>query len=366
MLRFELKKVKREKSFYFFLCLLMIAALSPIFLTDTYQDRFKAVQIESLLNQNKSSIQRLTDVPEAKRTVKNMKEENLYYEKILKAINEIDAATLLQTEYKLKTMELQQIRTGSLQGVPLVEQEKSVMVLEHLITQGIAQVDHFKHRMPGWNYLYLIFSDEITYTYLFLFAGILVALILTLEKRRQTNPFYNVLPLTAWKKGGLKLLTTCVCLLFGIGLALGAAFVIFTILEGTGTLHYPIGIIDPSKHAAIIPLYSYLLRVGLLFGCWLLFLCCLSFLVSLFTGNMAVNVSILMLLVMASEFKVAKSKYLITSHLNFPNIVAGGSGYTEILGDEITISFSAMLIVLYSVALLLVSYFVIKRKGDLL
>ncbi|MBL1230155.1 ABC transporter permease [Enterococcus sp. BWB1-3] len=362
MFIFEIRKILKEKSFYFLLALFFLMLLSPVFSRDTLNDQFQAVQLKSVLKQNKENINQLADTPEASTLVKDLKEVNHRLESMLEAIEQGDKEALVKTEYELEMKNLEDTLSGKLYGRPLVEQEKTVKELHFLIENQITQVDYNKTKMPGLNYLHMTVSYGLPYTFFFIFIGLIISGIMTLEKRKYTISFYNVLPVSPLKKMFIKIASGFIYTFLGTLFLFVIVFLIFSAFEGTGSLDYPVGIITNNGEAELITLSVYLLRIFVLFSLWLLFFSCLSFLISLFTGNSAVNMSMLFFLILGAEFSPFKNDFLITSHVNFPNIVVGGSGYTEPIGTTISFPFSAGIILSYCLAILLVSYFVLKRK----
>ncbi|MGX7202840.1 hypothetical protein BCR22_10110 [Enterococcus plantarum] len=346
MIKFEIIKIVREKSLYLLFLLLLIILIAPIFFMNGDQS-FKNSQYEQRLQNNKVFLEQTKNDPTARKVIAEAKQENSYFEEALGALKNNDNEKLLQVEYKLEVALLNSMKEGSVVAAPQIEQEKKVSELDYLISHKIEQVDYSLNKIPAINYLYYVFSDLLPYMYFLFVSFIIIANFSTFEKRRKTIDFFNVSPLATSKKLLVKIVGTIFSALLLIYISLAISFVVSALKNGIGNFNYPVSKITETGNVEIISITTFIFQCVFLFSILVIFFSLVSYFVSLFTGNLIINIFLLISFVFISNFNITSSKYSLTNLMNFPNIVIGGTAYSPLPSTEITFGFSVMSIVCY-------------------
>ena len=244
-----------------------------------YPDEELANMLQSMKDQNAPNT-----------ILEDVKKEQELYKNILKATQQDDYENKIKYEAELARSNLKQIKSGSLVGRTVTEQQLLVTELDYFEAHpNIKRIDYFyETNFPAANYLPRAFQ-QLSYPLLLSIGAIGIALAMTYEKRKKTDIFLATVPRKMTRlmacKIGLVFASVFSVFVFSLLVIVG----VMTVKEGFGSWNYPIFFLTYSHEVQQTTVLNFTLLMILATGLFWLFLTCFSCLIQYFSQNFFIN-----------------------------------------------------------------------------
>lgn len=367
--KFEWKKITTDKTNFFGILIILILLLPPLFgsSTNMYENRIQELQLT--LEMGERATEELKKIPLAAQALKDTEETNYLLRILIDAYTTGQSKEILKAEYDYERKILKDTESGSLIGVPLIEQKKKISTLEYLMKNDLEIVNNYQSQVPSIIFLYKILTGLVPITIIFMIISLLFANMYSSEKRKDNIYFLNSMPVSLYKISLNKIITNStfavLTLLFGFLII----FLLCSFKNGVGNLNYPLAYTVDGVNVSIISMSTFILKSFILMFTFIFFLSALSFLVSIFTGSILVNAVILISTVLISDSTYLKNDaiknfahFLPFSYVDASNVVTFGSYYKPLINSSITFGNGILYLTLYSIILILISFFIIYKK----
>lgn len=147
----------------------------------------------------------------------------------------------MKAEYAYEKKLLQNMESGILSGLSIIEQRKAVLILENLVKNDITKVDDsFQASAPALNYVARIFNGTVSSSLIFSFCALFFANIYSFEKRKNHINFFNLVPNKLGSSFLAKVSTATAFVTLSLVIPLIIAFLFSAFQNGIGDFRYPI------------------------------------------------------------------------------------------------------------------------------
>ena len=312
---FECKKLFAEKANYFGFILLTFIFTIPLFLFTTAQENRYENELQYLranLEYGEQAQKQMELEPAAAHILPDTIERNELLSAYIDALISGTDEERIKAEYAYEKKLLQNMESGILNGLSIIEQQKAVLVLENLVKNDINKVDDsFQASAPALNYVARIFSGTVSSSLIFSICALLFANIYSFEKRKNHINFFNLVPSRLGSSFLAKVSTATAFVTLSLVIPLIIAFSISAFQNGIGDFRYPIAYSQNGVDVSFMSVTAFNSRSLLLFLLFILFLSSLSFFISLFTGSLLMNAGILLSSILLVESPLLQSDPLI-------------------------------------------------------
>jgi len=372
VMQLEITKILKNKIYFFISAGLLIVMLIPQLLPGPPAispiDRF-----ESRLADNERVLENLKDEPEASQVVENIEEANSYLNPLVSNLKAGEPEEALEYEYKYENRVLESLIEGTRVGTPIIEQEKKVAELDYLHTNNYTKVNELDLKSkPSVNYMKDIFLGILPSSLLLMVLSLIISNAVTYDKRNNTINLVNIFPKNLHKIFLNKYFVYLSLALISILIPLGITLIIISFKNGFGNLHYPMAHIIQESQVAIMPMYSFLAKNVIMLILWSIVILSLSSLISLFSGNILIHMSVLIAFILSSQTQLLSNlnldsilPYLPTSYVDFPNVILGGSLMNTLPSPNINFMNGSITLLLTSLFLMAINLIVLKYRKKL-
>jgi ABC-type transport system involved in multi-copper enzyme maturation permease subunit len=371
---FECKKLFAEKANYFGFILLTFIFTIPLFLFTTAQENRYENELQYLranLEYGEQAQKQMELEPAAAHILPDTIERNELLSAYIDALISGTDEERIKAEYAYEKKLLQNMESGILNGLSIIEQRKAVLVLENLVKNDINKVDDsFQASAPALNYVARIFSGTVSSSLIFSICALLFANIYSFEKRKNHINFFNVLPNRLESSLLSKVSTATVFVTLSLVIPLIIAFSISAFQNGIGDFRYPIAYSQNGVDVSLMTVTAFTSKSLLLFLLFILFLSSLSFFISLFTGSVLINAGILLssILLVESPFLQSDSLKNVVHLLPFPyadpyKVLIFSDYNSPIINSSVNFQNGVLCLLMYAAVFFSLSFgIVIRRK----
>lgn len=372
---FDFKKILTEKTNYFGLVALFVLFIIPILFARSDKEEIENQQLEyyqsnlAIASQAEKSME---SIPEASEALKEVKESNQLLDNLVSTYLSDTDSNKLEAEYQYEKNQLRDLEDGTLSGVPVIEQKKTVTFLEYLIDNNMSKIYGNENYIPALNFLEQNFKGVIPNSLILIICSLLFANIYSFEKRKNTISFFNILPKKLNHIAINKVTVTTLFVLITFILSVFLAFLFILLKNGLGDLNYPIVYSTNGVEVSIMTVGVFLVKTVVLIIFFILFLSLLSFFISLFTGSVLVNAGILVALILLSESQILTaepfsnfSHFLPFSYVNTSILLTHGSSYEPLSNASITFTNGVICLMIYTLIFGVASFSAIAVKNKI-
>jgi ABC-type transport system involved in multi-copper enzyme maturation permease subunit len=253
---FELRNFFKEKAIIVLFLIFLGITIAPQFLLtpDENFDKGYLYALEGSIEMQKEILD-AGDLPP--HVAENIAEELKLNEMLLSKIKNNDLTEALKAELAKETFTLKGVENGSISGPTLVEQKLLVAKLEYLVKNKLLKVSDDTAVMPAVNYL---MSSMRPYMPIFLVVSLILSYAYSLEKRRKTIDFLNVIPVSLKRISITKFLlfTSLTSLLVLVSFLLN--YIIAMAKNGTGSWKYPIVVTPDGQTVEVMTAQTFVLK----------------------------------------------------------------------------------------------------------
>jgi ABC-2 type transport system permease protein len=369
LLKFECINLLKNKINYLPFIVLTLLLLIPVIFHREVPwseiDELKANQFA-----NEQTIDAIKDDDTAAGTIEDLKIANKNIEAVISALQSQDTNKIVESKYIFEEKNLEDMLSGKLVGIPIIEQKKVVSKLNYLNQKNYPLVSLDDTRiLPLANYYELIFSGTIPSILFLAISAILVATITSYEKRKQYIVLINILPKRLVSKNVVRFFSYFLFSSLSVLLPLALVSLIVAIKNGMGNFNYPIATIVNSD-VSILPISTFFYQNIIFIILWILLLILISFFLSIFTGNYLVNIGGLFLSLLITNYNISPTgannnnfiQYLPTSYVDFQQVVLGGTGFEPLKSPNINFINGIGTLITFNIFLILITIFVLVRK----
>ncbi|MHC5375795.1 hypothetical protein ACYSNU_18720 [Enterococcus sp. LJL120] len=363
LLSFNLKKICSDKTIFIFFILLIVISITPTIINYN-SENFESSKDESLrmyYQSQEDAIESMKGDTQAQTIVSEMEKSNEALDKYFESEAKNDWYGQLKAELEFEELNLESIQKGTLSG-DVVEQKKIVSELQYLVDNRLERVYQFDTKAPAFNQLEAMLSD---YQLYFIICGVVIIFITTYDKRNRTSSFFNSIPKSLFSLFLSENIILAFISILAVIFPLIGKFLI-TVVYGVGSLKYPVITSGESTNITINNLGNHLLYVIFLIIMSILFLCSVSFFVSILTSNLFINSIIVFALIFVKDYIPQESNplYYLWNFLPFSYFNASD----KLLVREVVYTYNdvwrtgIIILFLWSMLFTLFSFLIIKKK----
>lgn len=366
----EIKKLYREKTTVLIFILLVILTIVPFALGSGHNEGSNIEVYESTYQMTQATIKTLSSDPTATEVVNDMKESNLYLKEMIDGMKEHDTSKALASELKYERKNLEDMKKGSLNGIPIVEQEKSVAVLDYLVSNNMTKKHSNPFKLGAINYFETLYSTSQFITIFFVLLSVFIAFSFTSDGLNRSISIYNMSPYSMTKLYWQKFIALYLTVILGVGIVFLLIFAIIAFKNGLGNSHYPIALLTGGEQVHLISSQFFVFKNLVFMNSWLLFLIAISALVSLLSHNLVLNLFILFTPILLHQYGILDtliskqlSPFLITSYVDTSHVILGGDGFSPLSNNKITFSLGMLLLLISTIIMVLFSLTVLRKRN---
>ncbi|EPH95074.1 hypothetical protein D920_02716 [Enterococcus faecalis 13-SD-W-01] len=369
LLKFECINLLKNKINYLPFIVLTLLLLIPVIFHREVPwseiDELKANQFA-----NEQTINAIKEDDTAAETIEDLKIANKNIEAVISALQSQDTNKIVESKHIFEEKNLEDMLSGKLVGIPIIEQKKVVSKLNYLYQKNYPLVSLDDTRvLPLANYYELIFSGTIPSILFLAISAILVATITSYEKRKQYIVLINLLPKRLVPKNAIRFFSYFLFSSLSVLLPLALVSLIVAMKNGMGNFNYPIATIV-NNDVTILPISTFFYQNIIFIILWILLLILISFFLSIFTGNYLVNIGGLLLSLLITNYNISSGganndnfiQYLPTSYVDFQQVVLGGTGFVPLKSSNINFINGIGTLITFNIFLILITIFVLVRK----
>lgn len=341
----------------------------PQYTVDSEIDSFQAD-----LSSNRNVHNNVKDIPEAAMVLSDTEEVIGYLENLVDSLESGRYDEAVKYEYQYQTKLLQDIESGSVVGTSILEQERTVAELEYLYDN-----DYLKSRETSAanlslvQYLLFLFSSGIFPSLLVLVgAALLIAQLITYDKRKNTNRLVNILPTKMSTITISKYSVSSLFSLISILLPITLVSIFMLAKNGIGNTNYPVSRIVENSSIEIITASNFIIQNLVFIVLWVITITSISFLIYQFSGNLFLHTIVLLFFLLTSQLTVLENLlsehfsillgYLPSSYVDFQTVVTGGKNYVFLPSSNINFMNGIISLLLTSTFFILVTTIVSLRR----
>lgn len=365
----EVRKIMKNKINLIVPLGILLMFLLPLLLNGE-DSNYKIDSMRYQISSNEGAIQNLKDEPGAEIAVEDMEEIISYLGPL---VNHLEAGRIdesLEYEFKYENKILKDMQAGKLFAGPIVDQEKKVAELEYIYINNLDKIEESSiQNLLLANYLKFIFSEYLPSLFLLALLVLLIATIVSSDKRKHTINLVNIYPKSRFEifidKYSIYLGFTT--LSWSVPLLILSIFI--GLKNGIGDFNYPIAYITQNSNVDLLSTSSFLIKVFSMILLWSVFLLSLNFLISLFTGNLFIYLVISIGILFVSQFNMAiheankgLTAFTPTSYVDYSNVILGGRGLSPLPTSSINFQSGSMVLLIFSIIISAIILVRLKTK----
>lgn len=369
MWKFEFLKIYRDRTTFIIFSLILLLFSVPFIIGIQPNSDIELTLLEQNYEIGEEAIVDLADEPAAAQAVENIKERNTYLKGMIDSLKADNQEEALINERNLERLDLQGIVDGSFSGATLLEQTKTVRILDFLVVHDIPKKELDPREMGAINYIEMVFSTSNFVIILLLLLAVYIAYFLTLDSRTKTSDMYQAAPYSLLKFFSQKIITLYGSIILNIGVILVFILTVVSIKNGFGNIEYPIAVIA-GEEVTIISTATYLLQNIIFLNSWILYLLIVGLFVSLLASNLILNMFVLFLPLLLNQYNILNSAvsdrlkpYLLSNYADVPRIVYGGSDYLPLPSTDLTVARGITLLTVITFVIFIATVLIIRNKN---
>lgn len=314
LLKFELLKILKNKFYYLGILILLILFTYPLFI---YPDNEKIYenninQLEANIDMSRNAIISNGDNSNTEEINKIIEEDIQLQQQLLLAYQNQDNQKIIEGRLEFDKNNLDGLINGTLAGTSVTEVKKDIGINEYLLKHNLERIEPYAIQVPAINYLYSLTSTVIPFKIILLMLGLMLGSIFTNEKRNNNINVLNALPINLYKISLLKVVTATAFVILTLIVPFIIIFLIIASIYGVGDLNYPMAYSFDLNTVEVTTLTTYIVKYFLLSILSIILIGLISYLLSLFTGNIMFLVMILVVIIFIADPKLINSDVLTT------------------------------------------------------
>ncbi|WP_208559504.1 ABC transporter permease [Marinilactibacillus kalidii] len=293
---FEIKKIVKDKLYIAILAITVALFLIPLIaMPDRYSNIDETAELEAEISLTEEGIRQMEEA-NAALAVKDETERLDLLKNLLQESEGNDSSKKLEAKLAYEEKFLEQMEAGSRSGIPIIEQRKVVAELDYLVKNNLSYLETFSSSTPGANYISNIFQGFFPFIMIMIIPVVICSHIFSAEKNKETEDFMNMTPLSYKILVSSKIMVSIGYSIFNFFIAIVISFVAATLKNGPGMWNYPIPRSEDGIHVDVITTADFLVKVSILLLVIIVFISCLSILISRFTDNFFINLFVLLII----------------------------------------------------------------------
>lgn len=314
LLKFELLKILKNKFYYLGILILLILFTYPLFI---YPDNEKIYenninQLEANIDMSRNAIISNGDNSNTEEINKIIEEDIQLQQQLLLAYQNQDNQKIIEGRLEFDKNNLDGLISGTLAGTSVTEVKMDIGINEYLLKHNLERIEPYAIQVPAINYLYSLTSTVIPFKIILLMLGLMLGSIFTNEKRNNNINVLNALPINLYKISLLKVVTATVFVILTLIVPFIIIFLIIASIYGVGDLNYPMAYSLDLNTVEVTTLTTYMVKFFLLSILSIILIGLISYLLSLFTGNIMFLVMMLVVIIFIADPKLINSDVLTT------------------------------------------------------
>lgn len=314
LLKFELLKILKNKFYYLGILILLILFTYPLFI---YPDNEKIYenninQLEANIDMSRNAIISNGDNSNTVEINKIIEEDIQLQQQLLLAYQNQDNQKIIEGRLEFDKNNLDGLINGTLAGTSVTEVKKDIGINEYLLKHNLERIEPYAIQVPAINYLYSLTSTVIPFKIILLMLGLMLGSIFTNEKRNNNINVLNALPINLYKISLLKVVTATAFVILTLIVPFIIIFLIIASIYGVGDLNYPMAYSLDLNAVEVTTLTTYMVKYFLLSILSIILIGLISYLLSLFTGNIMFLVMMLVVIIFIADPKLINSDVLTT------------------------------------------------------
>lgn len=370
----ESKKLLKDKTYlalFFFLFFLFISPLVVTMEFDMDAQKIDYIKSDIMMTEENISQMERDDAPAA---AADETERLQLLKELLKTYESENIYKRTKAELALENKVLKQMESGSVVGIPIIEQRKKVTELDYLVKNKLAPVSGLENSYGGINYIFTAFHSFIPFTFLLLLPVLVYTNLLSMEKERGTKDFLNMTPLDYKTILSTKMSVGVLFSFLGFLLSLIPVFLVVSLKNGIGTFNYPLAISRDQLSVQILTTGQFLLRFIILLFAIYIFLASLALLISRFTDNFFVYLSVMLASVLlptlpvfnnTDSFFAGIAHYVPFTYFDLTKVITYGTEDFPVINEQINFTGGLICLFAYSILCILVSSVLISKKSKI-
>lgn len=370
----ESKKLLKDKTYlalFFFIFFLFISPLVVTMEFDMDAQKIDYIKSDIMMTEENISQMERDDAPAA---AADETERLQLLKELLKTYESENIYKRTKAELALENKVLKQMESGSVVGIPIIEQRKKVAELDYLVKNKLAPVSGLENSYGGINYIFTAFHSFIPFTFLLLLPVLVYTNLLSMEKERGTKDFLNMTPLNYKTILSTKMSVGVLFSFFGFLLSLIPVFLVVSLKNGIGTFNYPLAISRDQLSVQILTTGQFLLKFIILLFVIYIFLASLALLISRFTDNFFVYLSVMLASVLlptlpvfnnTDSFFAGIAHYVPFTYFDLTKVITYGTEDFPVINEQINFTGGLICLFAYSILCILVSSVLISKKSKI-
>ena len=371
---FESKKLLKDKTYLALFLFIFILFISPLIITMEFDmDAQKIDYIKSDIMMTEEAISQM-ERDNATAAVADETERLQLLNVLLKAYESKNIYERTKAELALESKVLKQMESGSVVGIPIIEQRKKVAELDYLDKNKVVPLNGLEYSYGGINYIFTAFHSFIPFTFLLILPVLVYTNTLSMEKERGTKDFLNMTPLKyktmLFSKMGIAVMFS----FLGFLLSLLPVFVVVSSKNGLGTFDYPIAISRDQLSVQLLTTGQFLFKFLVLLFFIYIFLASLALLISRFTDNFFVYLSVMLTSVLlptiplfnnTDSFFAKIAHYIPFTYFDLTKTITYGTQDFPVINEQISLTSGLICLAISSIFCVFISGMLILKKRKL-
>ncbi|CAD5900330.1 membrane hypothetical protein [Carnobacterium maltaromaticum] len=307
----------------------------------------------------------------AKIALADTEEEIDMVKKIIKYNQEGNNEKEIKYQILYETKILSNIKSGKMNGISILEQEKKLETFFYLQKKSISYVDSNSQAIKGSNFILALYQFYVPVMLILVFPLLILSSLFSKEKDEGENNFLNSIPLSFRTMVSAKLFASGSYIMGALLIVSLSAGVVVSGLNGVGNFNYPVAIVSGlGNNVEILSISHYLFIYTCFFIFILLFLACFALLCSRFVKGffnlffiLASGILIIQYSPITNSMGYQQIAHFIPfSYFNIPVIIEGGNEIYPLLNQHLTIQNGIICLVSYSLLFIVVSSVIIAKQ----
>ncbi|MER2175492.1 MAG: hypothetical protein ABS911_12505 [Carnobacterium sp.] len=370
----ESKKLLKDKTYVALFFFLFFLFISPLVVTMEFDmDAQKIDYIKSDIMMTEEGISQM-EQDDAQAAAADETERLQLLKELLKTYESGNIYERTKAELALENKVLKQMESGSVVGIPIIEQRKKVAEIDYLVKNKLAPLSGLEYSYGGINYIFTAFHSFIPFTFLLLLPVLVYTNTLSMEKERGTKDFLNMTPLKYRTILSTKMSVAILFSFFGFLLSLIPVFLVVSLKNGMGTFNYPLAISRDQLSVQILTTGQFLLKFIILLFAIYIFLASLALLISRFTDNFFIYLSVMLTSVLlptlplfnnTDSFFARIAHYIPFTYFDLTKVITYGTEDFPVINEHINFTGGLICLFAYSILCILISSVLISKKSKI-
>lgn len=370
----ESKKLLKDKTYLALFLFIFILFIYPLIITMEFDtDAQKIDYIKSDIMMTEEGINQM-EQDNAPAAAADETERLQLLNVLLKAYESKNIHKRTKAELALESKVLKQMESGSVVGIPIIEQRKKVAEIDYLDKNKVVPLSGLEYSYGGINYIFTAFRSFIPFTFLLILPVLVYANTLSMEKERGTKDFLNMTPLKYRTMLFSKMSVAVLFSFLGFLLSLLPVFLVVSLKNGLGTFDYPIAISRDQLSVQLLTTGQFLFKFIVLLFFIYIFLASLALLISRFTDNFFIYLSVMLTSVLlptlplfnnTDSFFAKIAHYIPFTYFDLTKTITYGTQDFPVINEQINLTGGLVCLAIYSILCIFISGMVILKKSKL-